>query len=104
MLSLPFCPMRLRLVACVAGHEPFRTCAFWHLASLCHQSGALGREGTAMGQGRLLVVVTRHLPPVVETRLKELFDVELRDPVLGLNAPPASVRHPKQPCSPYRRW
>jgi glyoxylate reductase len=33
-----------------------------------------------MGQGRLLVVVTRHLPPVVETRLKELFDVELRDP------------------------
>ena len=33
-----------------------------------------------MGQGRLSVVVTRHLPPVVETRLKELFDVELRDP------------------------
>ncbi len=32
------------------------------------------------GQSRLSVVVTRHLPPVVETRLKELFDVELRDP------------------------
>ncbi len=29
---------------------------------------------------RLSVVVTRRLPDVVETRLKELFDVELRDP------------------------
>lgn len=29
---------------------------------------------------RLSVVVTRRLPEVVETRLKELFDVELRDP------------------------
>ena len=29
---------------------------------------------------RLTVVVTRRLPPVVETRMKELFDVELRDP------------------------
>ena len=29
---------------------------------------------------RLSVVVTRHLPEVVETRMKELFDVELRDP------------------------
>ena len=28
---------------------------------------------------RLSVVVTRRLPEVVETRLKELFDVELRD-------------------------
>ena len=29
---------------------------------------------------RLNVVVTRRLPPAVETRMKELFDVELRDP------------------------
>jgi glyoxylate reductase len=29
---------------------------------------------------RLTVVVTRRLPEVVETRMKELFDVELRDP------------------------
>ncbi|ULB10288.1 D-glycerate dehydrogenase [Cereibacter azotoformans] len=29
---------------------------------------------------RLTVVVTRRLPDVVETRLKELFDVQLRDP------------------------
>ncbi|MDZ7907427.1 MAG: D-glycerate dehydrogenase [Gemmobacter sp.] len=29
---------------------------------------------------RLSVIVTRHLPEVVETRMKELFDVELRDP------------------------
>ena len=33
-----------------------------------------------MGGSRLKVVVTRGLPQVVETRLKELFDVELRDP------------------------
>jgi glyoxylate reductase len=33
-----------------------------------------------MATGRLSVVVTRRLPPVVETRLKELFDVSLRDP------------------------
>lgn len=33
-----------------------------------------------MGSARLSVVVTRHLPPVVETRMKELFDVTLRDP------------------------
>ncbi|MDP4033037.1 MAG: D-glycerate dehydrogenase, partial [Pseudorhodobacter sp.] len=29
---------------------------------------------------RLSVVVTRRLPEPVETRMKELFDVELRDP------------------------
>ncbi|MCX8507734.1 MAG: D-glycerate dehydrogenase, partial [Rhodobacteraceae bacterium] len=29
---------------------------------------------------RLTVVVTRRLPEPVETRMKELFDVELRDP------------------------
>ncbi|EEW25607.1 2-hydroxyacid dehydrogenase [Rhodobacter ferrooxidans] len=29
---------------------------------------------------RLSVVITRRLPEVVETRMKELFDVELRDP------------------------
>ncbi|MDP4893406.1 MAG: D-glycerate dehydrogenase, partial [Cypionkella sp.] len=29
---------------------------------------------------RLNVVVTRRLPQAVETRMKELFDVELRDP------------------------
>ena len=29
---------------------------------------------------RLNVVVTRRLPESVETRMKELFDVELRDP------------------------
>ncbi|MGB7261347.1 MAG: D-glycerate dehydrogenase [Albidovulum sp.] len=33
-----------------------------------------------MGSKRLSVVVTRRLPEVVETRMKELFDVELRDP------------------------
>ncbi|MEZ5796139.1 MAG: D-glycerate dehydrogenase [Paracoccaceae bacterium] len=33
-----------------------------------------------MPSQRLTVVVTRRLPEVVETRMKELFDVELRDP------------------------
>jgi glyoxylate reductase len=33
-----------------------------------------------MPTARLSVVVTRRLPDAVETRLKELFDVELRDP------------------------
>jgi glyoxylate reductase len=33
---------------------------------------------------RLSVVVTRRLPDVVETRMKELFDVELRDPDLRM--------------------
>ncbi|MEI2806692.1 MAG: D-glycerate dehydrogenase [Albidovulum sp.] len=33
-----------------------------------------------MGSQRLSVVVTRRLPAVVETRMRELFDVELRDP------------------------
>lgn len=33
-----------------------------------------------MPASRLTVIVTRRLPEVVETRLKELFDVELRDP------------------------
>jgi glyoxylate reductase len=33
-----------------------------------------------MPAARLTVVVTRRLPAPVETRLKELFDVELRDP------------------------
>lgn len=33
-----------------------------------------------MPAGRLTVVVTRRLPEPVETRMKELFDVELRDP------------------------
>ena len=33
-----------------------------------------------MGSQRLSVVVTRRLPEVVETRMKELFDVTLRDP------------------------
>ena len=32
-----------------------------------------------MPAGRLSVVVTRRLPEPVETRLKELFDVELRE-------------------------
>ena len=32
-----------------------------------------------MARERLSVVVTRRLPEVVETRMKELFDVELRD-------------------------
>jgi len=34
---------------------------------------------------RLSVVVTRRLPEVVETRMKELFDVELRDPDTKMN-------------------
>ena len=33
-----------------------------------------------MPAARLNVIVTRRLPEVVETRMKELFDVELRDP------------------------
>ena len=33
-----------------------------------------------MPAARLTVVITRRLPEVVETRMKELFDVELRDP------------------------
>jgi glyoxylate reductase len=33
-----------------------------------------------MSATRLTVVVTRRLPDAVETRMKELFDVELRDP------------------------
>ena len=33
-----------------------------------------------MPANRLTVVVTRRLPPAVETRMKELFDVDLRDP------------------------
>ena len=33
-----------------------------------------------MPAGRLTVVVTRRLPEPVETRMKELFDVDLRDP------------------------
>ena len=33
-----------------------------------------------MPAARLSVVVTRRLPEVVETRMKELFDVDLRDP------------------------
>ena len=33
-----------------------------------------------MPAGRLSVVVTRRLPEVVETRMKELFDATLRDP------------------------
>jgi glyoxylate reductase len=34
---------------------------------------------------RLTVVVTRRLPEAVETRLKELFDVELRDPDVAMS-------------------
>lgn len=37
-----------------------------------------------MPASRLTVVVTRRLPEVVETRMKELFDVELRDPDLPM--------------------
>jgi glyoxylate reductase len=37
-----------------------------------------------MPAARLTVVVTRRLPEVVETRMKELFDVELRDPDLPM--------------------
>lgn len=34
---------------------------------------------------RLSVIVTRRLPEVVETRMKELFDVELRDPDIRMS-------------------
>ena len=37
-----------------------------------------------MPAGRLSVVVTRRLPEVVETRMKELFDVTLRDPDIAM--------------------
>ena len=37
-----------------------------------------------MPASRLTVVVTRRLPEAVETRLKELFDVELRDPDVAM--------------------
>ena len=38
------------------------------------------RRRSIMPAARLTVVVTRRLPEAVETRMKELFDVELRDP------------------------
>ena len=38
-----------------------------------------------MPASRLTVVVTRRLPEVVETRMKELFDVELRDPDVAMS-------------------
>ncbi|MEZ5913274.1 MAG: D-glycerate dehydrogenase [Paracoccaceae bacterium] len=38
-----------------------------------------------MSAQRLSVVVTRRLPEVVETRMKELFDVELREPDIRMN-------------------
>ena len=37
-----------------------------------------------MPASHLTVVVTRRLPEVVETRMKELFDVELRDPDVAM--------------------
>lgn len=37
-----------------------------------------------MPASRLTVVVTRRLPEAVETRMKELFDVELRDPDVAM--------------------
>ena len=37
-----------------------------------------------MPASRLTVVVTRRLPDAVETRMKELFDVELRDPDVAM--------------------
>ena len=37
-----------------------------------------------MPAARLTVVVTRRLPEAVETRMKELFDVELRDPDVAM--------------------
>ena len=37
-----------------------------------------------MSASRLTVVVTRRLPEAVETRMKELFDVELRDPDVAM--------------------
>jgi glyoxylate reductase len=37
-----------------------------------------------MPASRLSVVVTRRLPEAVETRMKELFDVELRDPDVAM--------------------
>jgi glyoxylate reductase len=38
-----------------------------------------------MPTARLTVIVTRRLPEPVETRMKELFDVELRDPDLPMS-------------------
>ena len=38
-----------------------------------------------MPASHLTVVVTRRLPEAVETRLKELFDVELRDPDVAMS-------------------
>jgi glyoxylate reductase len=37
-----------------------------------------------MPASHLTVVVTRRLPEAVETRMKELFDVELRDPDVAM--------------------
>ena len=37
-----------------------------------------------MPASRLTVIVTRRLPEAVETRMKELFDVELRDPDVAM--------------------
>ena len=55
---------------------------------------------------KLRVVVTRRLPEAVETRMKELFDVVLRDddvlfPILG-STPPKPDDRPPMPC-PSRR-
>ena len=38
-----------------------------------------------MPASRLTVVVTRRLPEAVETRMIELFDVELRDPDVAMS-------------------
>jgi glyoxylate reductase len=49
--------------------------------SLCQKTAPFERpKESSMPNPRLRVVVTRRLPEAVETRMTELFDVELRDP------------------------
>ena len=53
------------------------------MATSCRQpissAGRTGRDGHGMPQKKPLVVVTRKLPEVVETRMRELFDVRLNE-------------------------
>ena len=66
-----------------------------------------------MPTGRLSVVVTRRLPEVVETRMKELFDVELRDDdrpwtrdelSAAMRRADRCASVSQEPCMPTRRF
>src|SRR5262249_22485840 len=48
-------------------------------APVGHNDGLIRRGALAMARTRPLVVVTRKLPEVIETRMMELFDTKLND-------------------------